>query len=557
MSGSAPVGNEPTFPWFSLPTTTPMDLLAMFQPLMAMASRFVRRQVFVAGQPATYGEAGEGPAVVVLPAWGLSFRAYQRALGPLVDAGYRVLVPSLPAKGCDVGDSDPHGLSAHAAWVGAFLDEVGLHEPVVVVGHSLGAAVAVQLAHDLPDRVGYLALTDTVCTSMGTPEPLRGRLRSSRPLVSWATEGWRQLLPFPEALFALQAAAGDLMVSIGMGGMGGLRSAEVARGGDLRAAVTELTARRTPMLWLHEDEGALIPERSLHTLALVMGTPGHTRAGELCWLLADPAVEPLLTDRQTALAGPGLAAAGEDCWGAGSIAAALHALGADLAVRDGLAATLLASASPVWLLSNPAENLAMDLALCDPPLASQEVRVAARTVVDSPLVRLTVVAEDRAGLLADSAAVVSAAGFSISAATACTWPEHNLALHTLLIGPEDALTPQRWQTLRPRLRNLGRGTVAAPEFKPIGLATVRVNGAARNAPGTGRDHGPPPETVVELSAPDCEGLMWAACRWFADHGISIVSATVATQHGMATDAFIVQGTCDAGALSAHLSPPRH
>ena len=166
----------------------------------------------VGGRRAVYGEAGDGPTVVFLPAWGLSFRPYQASLGRLVAAGYRVYAPGLPGFG-GTANLPPGELSmaGYAAWVAAFLDEVDVTDPAFVIGHSFGAGVAVQLAHDRPERVGYLVLMDAVGTSWCTPTPLQQQLRSPRPLVSWISEAWKQILPFPEGLQTMQAATMDLM----------------------------------------------------------------------------------------------------------------------------------------------------------------------------------------------------------------------------------------------------------------------------------------------------------------------------------------------------------
>ena len=45
-------------------------------------------------------------------------------------------------------------------------------DPAFVIGHSFGAGVAVQLAHDRPELVGYLVLMDAVGTSWYTPAAL-------------------------------------------------------------------------------------------------------------------------------------------------------------------------------------------------------------------------------------------------------------------------------------------------------------------------------------------------------------------------------------------------
>ncbi len=104
-------------------------------------------------------------------------------------------------------------------------------------------------------------------------------------------------------------------------------------------------------------------------------------------------------------------------------------------------------------------------------------------------------------------------------------------------------SPNRWEELSARLRTLGRKSRARPAFQPIGPAQVTVNGTW------------PSDTVVEVSAPDSVGLLWAICRWFTDQDITIASAHACTNYGMADNAFIVHGSCDPDALARYLSPP--
>jgi pimeloyl-ACP methyl ester carboxylesterase len=74
---------------------------------------------------------------------------------------FRVFSLDLPG----FGGSDPlpgrYSLAALASFVDAFLDAVGVDEPVHVVGNSLGGAVAMQLSVQAPARVRTLALVNS------------------------------------------------------------------------------------------------------------------------------------------------------------------------------------------------------------------------------------------------------------------------------------------------------------------------------------------------------------------------------------------------------------
>src|SRR5581483_193117 len=95
-------------------------------------------------------------------------------------------------------------------------------------------------------------------------------------------------------------------------------------------------------------------------------------------------------------------------------------------VRDLLATTslpgalvdeLLEQASAAWLVGEPAEALAADLALCHPPLADAEVRAVVHPTAAPGTWRVCIVAEDRPGLLARAAGVLAAGGLTVLSAS--------------------------------------------------------------------------------------------------------------------------------------------
>ena len=207
----------------------------------------------------------------------------------------------------------------------------------------------------------------------------------------------------------------------------------------------------------------------------------------------------------------------------------------------------LVGAPDLWLMSAPASVLAADLVLCHPPLKAGEIRAAAQPL-GAAKVRITVVAPDRRGLLADTAAVLAAERLSVVSASVATWPADDLALHALTVdapgfGQED------WDDLEVRLRALGAGSKTLVHFTPTGTAKVDW------FPATfGR-------CIVTVRAPDQLGLLWAICRWFAENGASIEAAHIGARGGTAEDRFVIVGTPDlrylAGALSASTAPPQH
>lgn len=73
--------------------------------------------------------------------------------------GIRIIAPDLRGRGASNGISGPAGMAVHADDLAAVLDAVGV-ESTTVVGHSMGAFVAMALAHRHPERVRRLVLVD-------------------------------------------------------------------------------------------------------------------------------------------------------------------------------------------------------------------------------------------------------------------------------------------------------------------------------------------------------------------------------------------------------------
>ena len=78
----------------------------------------------------------------------------------------------------------------------------------------------------------------------------------------------------------------------------------------------------------------------------------------------------------------------------------------------------------------------------------------ARNIESSTLVRITIAARDRRGLLADSAAVLTANGLSISNASAATWRRQRLALHSFIVSGGVQFDIASWDALGDQLRSM-------------------------------------------------------------------------------------------------------
>jgi pimeloyl-ACP methyl ester carboxylesterase len=104
-----------------------------------------------------YRAQGEGAPVIALHG-SASTGAQWRSLVGYLQGRFRVLTPDLPGYGrSQAGPAGPHG---DAAAVAALIEQVG--EPVHLVGHSWGGAVALQLARKRPKAVRSLTLIEPV-----------------------------------------------------------------------------------------------------------------------------------------------------------------------------------------------------------------------------------------------------------------------------------------------------------------------------------------------------------------------------------------------------------
>ena len=62
-------------------------------------------------------------------------------------------------------------------------------------------------------------------------------------------------------------------------------------------------------------------------------------------------------------------------------------------------------------------------------------------------------------------------------------------------------------------------------------------------------------SLVNVTAPDTVGLLWAVSDWFAHHGVSIESLDASNVGRVAHDVFLVSGPFDPDALVTHLAHP--
>lgn len=100
-----------------------------------------------------YVDEGKGPPILMLhgePTWSY---LYRRFVGPLVEAGYRAIVPDLIGfgKSDKVTDDQWYTIERHIHALDAFIHGLDL-EDIVLVVHDWGGPIGLRQAADMPER---------------------------------------------------------------------------------------------------------------------------------------------------------------------------------------------------------------------------------------------------------------------------------------------------------------------------------------------------------------------------------------------------------------------
>ena len=122
--------------------------------------RIEERQVVIADLPTRYLTAGAGPTLLLVHGDGESAAGW-RCVMPALARTHRVVAPSLPGHGDTAKPDTDYSPLFLAEFVHRFIDTLNLG-PTVVLGNSLGGAVAARHALANPDRVPALVLVDSL-----------------------------------------------------------------------------------------------------------------------------------------------------------------------------------------------------------------------------------------------------------------------------------------------------------------------------------------------------------------------------------------------------------
>ena len=196
-----------------------------------------------------------------------------------------------------------------------------------------------------------------------------------------------------------------------------------------------------------------------------------------------------------------------------------------------------------YLLAADLARVARHYATIAPPVGAKDVRAVHLDGTQPGTYEVLVVARDRAGLLSWIAGSLALAGLSILTAHVFTTDDGVAADLFEVEGAWEPEVPERrWREFRGMLRRAVDGSISLerrvdekrhwyPAPRVPTPVTLTVDNEASDF-----------STVIEVGAPDRLGLLYDITRTFAEHGIDVHLAKVATYEGRVIDSFYVRDT---------------
>ena len=161
--------------------------------------------------------------------------------------------------------SDECNFPGYGRWVASYLDAMGVDERVTVVGHSFGGGVAIQFAHDHPERVSAVVL----CNGVGGfpwAEPRGTGAMADRPWWEWGRFLGADLLALPALMRVLPALLGDAVPNLVSNPVAMWRVGEFVRRAHLVDEVAGLHALGVPVSIVWSDRDRLVPHAGFSAL---------------------------------------------------------------------------------------------------------------------------------------------------------------------------------------------------------------------------------------------------------------------------------------------------
>jgi pimeloyl-ACP methyl ester carboxylesterase len=224
------------------------------------------RFIDIDGAPLHYLDQGSGPAIVMIHGLGSQMRNFTYALLAKMGGSFRIILLDRPGSGYSKRAAGTSArLSAQAQTIAKLIIALGLERPLIM-GHSLGGAVALALALNHPDQVGGLAVESPILRwliawTFATPASMR-----NGPVLIATVFG-------PDPVPQDFATKGGGLLSLRPCAFYGASSDLVAVRDDLPAMVSRYASLTIPVGVL-AGTGDLILDYGAHAEALAKKVPG-------------------------------------------------------------------------------------------------------------------------------------------------------------------------------------------------------------------------------------------------------------------------------------------
>jgi pimeloyl-ACP methyl ester carboxylesterase len=221
----------------------------------------------VDGRTVTYGATGVGRTALFLHGWGLRPHAYREPIRHLGLVGCRVVAPVMPGFGGSRGlPAGTRSFAGYAAWVGRFLDAVGIDQVDLVAGHSFGGGVATQFTHDAPDRASSLYLANAIGSPTWSSHADRVRTMAQRPVWDWGRHLSTDLVRSSGLIRVVPSVLSDIVPTLMQNPLAMWQTGEFIRRADLVAELREVHRRGTPVSVVWSDRDRLVPRSAFDDL---------------------------------------------------------------------------------------------------------------------------------------------------------------------------------------------------------------------------------------------------------------------------------------------------
>ncbi|MDA3915008.1 alpha/beta hydrolase [Oleiagrimonas sp.] len=141
----------------------------------------------------TYYEGGSGPTMLLLHGYGVG-RSDWLKVAPFLTDHFHVIIPDLPGWGDSTRNpADNYDISHQAKRLYGFVHTLEL-KPFVLVGHSMGGAIAGTYASEHPDSVSGLVLMDSFGLKFVKNDFAREALSGNNPLTFHDRAGLERVL---------------------------------------------------------------------------------------------------------------------------------------------------------------------------------------------------------------------------------------------------------------------------------------------------------------------------------------------------------------------------